>query len=345
MADDDHRALTRNSRYGVYDSPAERAFGFLLVPTFSMLGFVSAVEPLRVANRLSGRALYSWHVVSASGGSVRANNGMRQAADYTVADAPGFDTVIVCGAHEPGSFDSAGACIWLRKAAKQGARLGAIETGSYILAQARLLDGYRCTIHWENMPGFREAFPQIDVSGELYEFDRNRFTCAGGTTALDMMLQIIEQQHGYDLAVACAENFIHNGIRRPTDAQRMTLRERTGITNRSLLECLELMEANVEQPLTPAELAAAVGISKRQLERLFQRYLATTPSRYYTELRLRQGRRLLEQTSMPVTDVALACGFPSPGYFSHRYRALFGLSPREERAVHLRRESPGTRLR
>ena len=225
--------------------------------------------------------------------------------------------------------------------AAQGARLGAIETGSYVLAQARLLDGYRCTIHWENMPGFREAFPHIEVSGELYEFDRNRFTCAGGTAALDMMLQIIEEQHGYDLAIACAENFIYGGIRKPTDSQRMTLRERTGISNSNLLECLELMEANVEQPLTPAELADAVGVSKRQLERLFQRYMATTPSRYYTELRLRQGRRLLEQTSLSITDVALACGFPSPGYFSHRYRALFGLSPREERAAHQR----GTPLR
>ena len=333
--------FTRNPKFGLYGTPAEREFGFLLVPTFSMLGFVSAVEPLRVANRLSGRALYAWHVISVSGERVVANNGMQQSAEFTVAGAPVYETVVVCGAHEPQCFENAGVASWLRKMAAKGARLGAIETGSYVLAQARLLDGYRCTIHWENMPGFHEAFPHINASGELYEFDRNRFTCAGGTAALDMMLQIIEEQHGYDLAVACAENFIYGSIRKPTDGQRMTLRARTGISNPNLLECLELMEANVEQPLTPAELADAVGVSKRQLERLFQRHMATAPSRYYTELRLRQGRRLLEQTSMSVTDVALACGFPSPGYFSHRYRALFGLSPREERAAHQR----GTPLR
>jgi transcriptional regulator GlxA family with amidase domain len=337
--------LIRNPKFGLYDTPAQREFGFLLVPTFSMLGFVSAVEPLRVANRLSGSALYSWRVISVTGDRIAANNGMLQSADFSVTDAPDFQTVVVCGAHEPMSFQNASVWSWLRKLAAQGVHLGAIETGSYVLAQARLLDGYRCTIHWENMPGFRETFPHIDVSGELYEFDRNRFTCAGGTAALDMMLQIIEEQHGYDLAVACAESFIYNVIRKPTDAQRMTLRERTGITNRNLLECLELMEANVEQPLTPAELADAVGVSKRQLERLFQRYMAATPARYYTELRLRQGRRLLEQTSMPITDVALACGFPSPGYFSHRYRALFGLSPREQRATHQRRDNRGTPLR
>ncbi len=319
-------------QYGVHREAAERHLGFFLAPTFSMLAFVAALEPLRVANRRSGRALYRWSILSADGQPVAANNGMFQAADGPAAAASGLDAVVVCGAHDPAGYEDRAVLRWLRKLAAAGVRLGGVETGAYVLAQAHLLDGYRCTIHWENLPGFREAFPHLEVSSELYEFDRNRFTCAGGTASLDMMLHMIGRQHGFDLAVAVAETFIHSTMRKADDAQRMNLRLRTGVTNARLLECLELMEANLEQPLSLTELAGAVEVSKRQLERLFRRYLDSTPSRFYTEMRLREGQRLLEQTSLPVTDVALACGFPSPGYFSHRYRALFGLSPRETRA-------------
>jgi transcriptional regulator GlxA family with amidase domain len=298
-----------------------------------MLAFLSAVEPLRVANRLSGRPLYKWSVVSSDGASVMANNGMSLATDGDIDELSSFDALMVCGAHEPGNYVNTSVHTWLRRLASRGVLLGGLETGSYLLAQARLLNGYRCTIHWENLPGFEERFPQVEVSSELFEFDRNRATCAGGTAALDMMLQIIEGHHGFDLAVAVSEVFIHSSIRKAHDAQRMTLRMRTGVTNRSLLECLELMEANLEQPLTPDELARAVDISRRQLERLFKRHLGTTPIRYYSNVRLVHAQRLLEQTSLSVTEVALACGFPSPGHFSHRYRELFGVSPREGRIV------------
>jgi len=205
--------------------------------------------------------------------------------------------------------------------------------GSLLLARAGLLDGCRCTLHWENLPGFVEEFPGIEVSGELFAIDGRRYTCAGGTAALDMLLWLIGQQHGHALATQVSELFIHSAIRQQQQPQRMDLRARTGVCHPRLLECIELMEANVEQPLTLCELAEVTGTSKRQLERLFRRYLHSSPGRYYLQLRLRAGRKLLEQTSLPIIEVACACGFSSAGHFSQRFRALFGQTPRQARAA------------
>lgn len=325
--------LVNDENFGVFDEPAERRIGFFLAPTFAMLPFIAALETLRVANRFSGKPLYSWHLFSIDGQPVRASNGMEQVVEAGIDEIEEFPMVIVCGDHTPHYYNESKTFQWLRSIASRGATLGAIDTGSYMLAQAGLLKDHRCTIHWLNIPGLKAAFPKLIVTTKLFEVDRGRHTCAGGNAAMDMMLNMIEDQHGTDLAVAVSENFIVDHIRQPGQAQRMNLRERTGISNHHLLECIELMEANIEQPLMPSELASAIGISKRQLERLFQRYLGCTPSGYYTELRLCEGRRLLTQTSLKITDVALACGFPSPGYFSNRYRSLFGYSPREERST------------
>ncbi len=325
--------MMQSTKYGVPGDEAERQIGFFLVPSFTMLPFVSAVEPLRAANRVSGRALYRWRIFTADGEPAIASNGMSQVADAAIDGMQRCPAMIVCGPYEPNLYEDKKVFAWLRGLARHGTQLGALETGSYLLARAGLLDGYRCTIHWENLPGFVEQFPRLNVSTALFEFDRDRFTCAGGTAALDMMLHMIAQHHGRRLATAVAEGFIHDIIRHPDNPQRMDLRSRTGVPHPKLLNCIALMEANLEQPWLHSELATTIGLSKRQLERLFRRYLATTASRYYMELRLNKGRRLLEQTSLAVIEVALACGFSSPGYFSHRYRALFGVSPRDERAV------------
>ena len=317
--------------FGNVDGDGECRIGFLLTPTFSILPFISAVEPLRVANRFSGRAVYSWHVFSSDGEPVVAANGMAMTADASIQEVASFPTVIVCGPHDPNHFQNPEIEAWLRRLARGGTRLGALDTGAYLLAQARLLEGYRCTIHWENLPGFTESFPNLDVSSELYEFDRNRFSCGGGTAALDMMLTLVATEQDRRLASMVSDSFLHDNIRAAREPQRMNLRARLGIAHSGLLECIASMEKNLEQPLLPAELAARIGVSKRQLERLFRSYLASTPARYYMELRLQHGRQLLEQTAMPVTEVALACGFASPGHFSYRYRALFGLSPRQAR--------------
>ncbi len=317
--------------FGVYDEPPERRIGFFLAPTFMLFSFVAALDSFRVANRLCNRPLYGWEVFSIDGYPVPANNRIAIPADRSIAEISEYPLMFVCGPYEPQRYDEPKVATWLRRLARGGCTLGALDTGSRILAQAGLLDGYRCTVHWDSLPGFREIFPHLDVSSELFEIDRDRLTCAGGTAAMDMALCLISQHHSQDLAMAVAENFIHKGIRPANDHQRIGLRQRTGIDNRHLIECIELMENNLEQPLSAGELSAAVGVSKRQLERLFQGFLQITPSRYYSDLRIMEGHRLLDQTSLPITEIALACGYPSPGYFSHLYRARFGCSPRDTR--------------
>ncbi len=313
------------------DKDTPERIGFLLVPQFSMLGFLAAVEPLRVANRLSGQRLYEWHVFSQDGQAVAASNGMAIVAEAAIAAVPAFPTVIVCASFDPEAAASKPLLAWLRRLDRQGSVLGALETGVYLLAQAGLVARCRVTLHWENLPGFQERFPEIQVTGELYEIDGKRITCAGGTAALDMMLHVIGARHGQDLALAISEQMLHARIRNPDDHQRMALGLRTGVRHPKLLKILEAMENSVEEPLASEALAALGAISRRQLERLFRAHLGDTPTGYYLKLRLRRARHLLEQTEMSVLQVALASGFDSAPYFSRAYRAHFGRSPRQDR--------------
>lgn len=326
-----NRSEINLEQFGVMKAPAACHVGFFLPDTFAMIPFVSAIEPLRVANRLVGKSLYRWSILSRDGESAMACNGMTQKADYALKALPKVDLLVVAGAHEPSTFKDRSVWALLKQYSEQKTTIGAMDTGAFLLAQAGLLDGYRCTIHWENMPGFVETFPHLVVSHELFEADRDRVTCAGGVAAMDMMLHMIAQQHGQVLAAQVCDVFIHTSIRSGHEPQRMNLSFRTGISNRKMLDCIELMEANIEQPLQSWELAGAVGISKRQLERLFKRYFDNTPSRYYLDLRLRKAQQLLKQTSLPIIEVAIACGFSSASHFSQSYRTLYGHSPREAR--------------
>lgn len=306
-------------------------YAFFLHPHFSMLAFTSAVEPLRAANRLSGRKLYSWLIISRDGKPVAASNGIEVVPHAGIDDVGQLSNVIVVAGLNAHLHADKRLFAWLRKLERQGCRMGALSTGSYTLARAGLLDGYRATIHWENLDGFREDFPELEVTSELFEIDGNRFTCSGGTAALDLMLSLIALEHGRDLATQVAEQFIHERIREAHDQQRMSLRGRLGISHPKLLKVIEMMEQNLEEPLPRSALARANGLSTRQLERLFRKYLNRTPTRYYLELRLHRARALLSQTSLSVLDVALACGFVSASHFSKCYREFFAKTPREER--------------
>jgi transcriptional regulator GlxA family with amidase domain len=310
-----------------------QTFGFLLIPRFSLLAFASALEPLRAANRASGRTLYDWRLLSLDGNAVPSSSGVEVNCDADTESVERLHTILVVSGLHGIEYEDRATIGWLRRQARQGVRLGAISTGAYLLARAGLLDGYRCTIHWENLAAFAEAFPDLDISDELFEIDRNRLTCSGGEAALDMMLRLIQLEHGRDLATAVSENFIHERIRDQNDQQRMALRTRLGISHPKMLGVIALMEENLEEPLSRAELARRAGLSTRQLERLFRKYLGRTPTRYYLEMRLNRARTLLHQTSMSVLDVALACGFVSASHFSKCYREYFSRTPREERAI------------
>ncbi len=312
--------------------PLPEQVGFLLVPRFSMMAFTSAIEPLRAANRMSGRRLYEWRLFSADGEPVAASNGIAFMPDAGISQVARFPTVIVCAGIDPQRFQDKAAFSWLRQLAHHGAGIGALCTGSHVLARAGLLNGYRCTIHWENLSGFAEEFPDLEVTTRLFEIDRDRLTCCGGTAALDMMLHLIAARHGHDLATAVSEQFMHVGGGDPASPQRLTLRRRLRVSHPKLIAVVEQMEATLEEPLGRADLAESVGLSTRQVERLFKKYLGMTPARYYLELRLKRARLLLAQTSMPVLDVSIACGFVSASHFSKCYRELFATTPRAERA-------------
>ena len=220
----------------------------------------------------------------------------------------------------------------VRRLDRNGAVIGAICTGTYVMAAAGLLDDRRCTIHWENIDGLSEEFPELEITNDLFEVDGTRVTCSGGTASLDMMLNLIAQAHGSNLAAEVSDQFIHDRIREPTDRQRMELRSRLGVSHPKLLAVVKTMEDNLEEPLAQTDIARMTNLSTRQLERLFRKYLNTTPTRYYLNLRLARARHLLRQTSMSILSVALACGFVSASHFSKCYRECYGRTPRAERA-------------
>lgn len=320
-----------SGRAGRRGGEARQTFAFLLLPQFSMLPFTSAVEPLRAANRLTGEPLYDWRSVTADGRQVQSSSHMTLLPDGGLDDCGRPDFLIVVAGLEVQRLRNSSVIAALRRLARNGSRIGALSTGSYLLAWAGLLDGFRCTVHWENLDAFREDFPDLDITGELFEVDGARLTCSGGTASMDMMLSLIAETHGRDLAAQVAEQFMHERIRDTHEHQRMSLQGRLGISHPKLLQVVSLMEQNLEEPLARSELARLAGLSTRQLERLFRRYLGRTPTRYYLELRLHRARALLTQTAMSILNVALACGFVSASHFSKCYREFFHKMPREER--------------
>lgn len=305
--------------------------GFLLIPGFALLPYACSIEPLRAANRLSGRELYRWSHIAVSGTSAEASIGVAFPTDHAVgADAP-FDWVFVCAGGNPALFDDAATLNWLRRIARRKVRLGGVSGGPYILARAGLLEGYRFTIHWEHAAALAEDYPQLDLRRSLYEIDRDRVTAGGGIAPLDMMHEIIATEHGGDLAVAVSEWFLQTHVREGGGPQRMALHERLGVTSAPLLKAVRLMERSIEHPVPRQELANAAGISLRQLERLFQRHLRRSLSEHQMELRLDHARQLLRQTGMTALEIALSSGFASASHFSRVYKIRFGHAPTAER--------------
>jgi AraC family transcriptional regulator, glycine betaine-responsive activator len=305
----------------------------ILVPDFTMMPLTAAIEPMRLANRFAEKPLYAWSMHSVDGLAVSASNGIVTGVSGNLDTVPPDATIIVCAGLDVQRHTDKRLLSWLRKVSRRGVNIGSVCTGAHILAEAGLLDGYKCTIHWENLPGFAEAFPDIEATGGLFEIDGDRFTSAGGTTSLDMMLTLIASQHGPEIAAGVAESILHSPIRHHSENQRMSLPARIGARHPKLVSIIEKMEENLEDPLSPSLLAKQAGLSTRQLERLFRRYLDRSPKRYYLELRLKKARSLLLQTDMSVINVALACGFSSPSHFSKCYRSYYGRTPYRERGV------------
>ena len=322
--------------FGTPSGKTPEVIGLFMVPSFSMIAFAAAIEPLRLANRLSDKALYEWMLISSDGGPVTASNGISvnphvAMSEIDGAGRPEVPTLILVSGVGAEVYDEPDTFAWLRRLDRRGADIGALCTGAHVLARAGLLEGRVCTLHWENIPSFRETYPDIEVTDDLFEIDGNRFTCSGGTAALDLMLHLIRAEHGDELATRVSEECILDHVRGGREHQRMPLAVRLGVDNRKLIDSIHLMEAHLEEPLAQGALAAAVGISRRQLERLFRRHVGRPPNRYYMQLRLDRARRLLLQTDMAVVDVAMACGFVSASHFAKCYRRLYGVTPRQAR--------------
>ncbi|PWW12645.1 GlxA family transcriptional regulator [Mangrovibacter plantisponsor] len=309
----------------------KRTVGFLLVNNFTMIALATAVEPLRMANQLSARDLYNWCTVSEDGGAVMASDGISITPDHSMADVPALDVLIVVGGVNITRSYSVRQVTWLQGLARRKILIGAVCTGPYLLAEAGLLDGYHCSAHWECIASMQEAYPKVICTNQLFVIERDRMTSSGGTVPMDMMLTMIHRDFGYQLTAAISEMFICDRVRNESDYQRIPLRHVLGTAQPGLVEAVSLMEANIEEAIDLDELAGYVGLSRRQLERLFQKYLHCSPSRYYMKLRLFRARQLLKQTSMSIIEIALACGFVSTPHFSKCYREHLGVPPREER--------------
>lgn len=335
MATDD----SRTSGGGAAPTPPARptgerveTFGLLLIPGFSLITFASFLEPLRQANRLLGRDVYAWRLLSVDGSPVMASSGTQIMVDGDLSSAGEIDYGFVCAGVDVAAFDDKRAYAWLRKLARHGTKVGAVSTATFILARAGVLDGYRATIHWESLASFREQHPDLELTTNLFEIDGNRITGAGAAASVDLMLHLIGERFGYALVAAISEQYNLSQIRAAIDDQRMPAHLRLRSSHPKLLAAIGLMEGNIEAPFDLAGVAATVGLSKRQLERLFHRHIGTSVMRHYRFLRLRRANMLLTQTNLPVSQVAVACGYQSQSHFAKDYRRQFGCTPVKERS-------------
>lgn len=306
-------------------------FAFLTLARYSMIALTNAVEPLRMANAAIGQPAYDWSIATLDGLPASASNGLLLTPTVALEEVGKVDIVFVCGGIDVHSAITPRLLSALRRLAERHVALGALCTGGYALAKAGLLDHYRATIHWENLSALSEEFPRILLGDQLFTIDRDRLTCSGGIAPLDLMLHLVKMKFGARVSQLICEQFIVDRERGDGERQYVPLRARVGVSHAGLLRVAELMERNVERPLPLDEIAAATGLSQRQIERLFRRYLDCVPKQYYQQVRLRRARELLLQTSMSIIDITTACGFQSPPHFSRCYRARYGCAPSAER--------------
>ncbi|MEM6464701.1 MAG: GlxA family transcriptional regulator [Pseudomonadota bacterium] len=302
-------------------------FTFLLLEDFSLLAFASAIEPLRIANLVSDRLLYAWSLAAENGTSARCSNNSVTLVDQGLETVDRGDRLFIVSGINVQAHVSDAVCGYLRGQARRGVQLGAICSGAYVLAKAGLLDGVPCAIHWEFHDGFSESFPNIPLRKSVFVADQKIVTASGGAASADMMLHLIAQKHGSELAFEVANQMVYNAVRPETAEQKISFQSRHGMRNEKLARAVKLMEENIEEPLAPVLVAQKLGITVRQLERLFGRYMNCSPKKFYVDMRLQKARNLLMQTEGSITEISVACGFNSTAHFTKAFKTQFGAPP------------------
>ncbi len=325
------RITTTTSTRAAKISDDTEIIGILLIEGYPIIPFSCVVDSLRAANRLSGKNLYQWEYYAADNNPVAASCGIT-VPTRALREAKNLETLVIVAPNTAQNFDDSNTLKLLKALDQQQVNLGSASSGSFILARAGLLDDCRCTIHWENIPVFKELYPQLEVAFTLYEIAERRFTCSGGIAALDMMLKLIENQYGRQLAQQISQQFQHDRIRTEIDSQQMADRIDLAMSAPKLIDVINLMENNIEVPLSLPSIADKCNLSLRQIERLFHKHRDVTPSQYYLSLRLMHAKQLLLNTNHSVIDISIATGFETQSYFTACYRKHFGSSPRNHRS-------------
>ncbi len=306
---------------------APQHFVFMLVENFTHIAFSCAIEPLRIANLVSGNELYRWSLLSSNGTSATCSNGIVTLVDGSFdADMPS-DRLFVLTGINVAEHATPKLCKTMKRAASRTRALGALCSGAWVLAKAGLLDGQKAAIHWDFHDAFMEQFPEVNLVRSVFEAEQTVTTASGGTATADLMLHLIEREHGAELAIAVADQMVYNVVREGGAEQKVSMQSRMENRNAHVMSAIGLMTESLDEPLSMTEIADQLKISKRQLERLFGRYLNCSPKKYYMDLRLQRAQKLLIQTEASVTDVAVACGFETLTHFSRMYKAAFGISP------------------
>jgi transcriptional regulator GlxA family with amidase domain len=297
-----------------------------------MIALFSALEPLRVANRFAGE-VFSWRFVSMDGEAVMASNGIPVSVTASIDEIGRPDVAIVCASYDQEAGMNRPVFNELRRLARNGTLLGAVDTGAFLLAGAGVLDGHRATCHWETLPAFRESYPDIDVAEVTYVIDRGRMTASGGAAALDMMLDWLGSIESEALAQKVADTLVHTRhVNHPGEA-RVPVGSRYKIDDPRLVKAIRLMEEHVEDTLALGDVAQAAQVSERQLERLFHKHLQATPVGFYRQLRLDRAHRLLAYSRLIVRNVALATGFSTLAEFSRAFKDRYGRPPSHARRL------------
>jgi len=307
-------------------------FTFFLLPEFTHIAFSCALEPLRIANLVSGTTLYRWTLASEDGQTATCSNGSVTLTQAGMEPTRHVDRLFVISGTNVQAHTTGPLLNWLRRERASGTPLGAICSGAYVLAKAGFLDGVETAVHWAWHDLFLEEFPDVRLVRNVFVAREKILTASGGTAAADLILHLIGKAHGADLATEVADQMVYNAVREGTAAQRVSLQSRHGMRNEHLVRAIAIMDETIENPIPPSFIAEQLGISTRQLERLFGRYLNSTPKHYFIEKRLHRAQNLLVQTEQSITEIAMACGFQSASHFSKVYRAHFGNSPIQQRA-------------